>query len=142
MVNGQAPAMKTTFAIEKAISETGMDYGNTMYSIRRYARRNEVMHSMVSVFIKNCQWEALALQISRDIKDLPSVFGDTEYKNMRQVLHSMRDRYFLSVENPAEPILTDLAVKRWMDRQREMRQKPVNRQRDEKGQESEANEER
>ena len=52
MINGQAPAMKTILVIEKAISETGMNYDNVMYSIRRYARRNEVMHSMISVYIK------------------------------------------------------------------------------------------
>ena len=70
MTNGQAPPMKATLAIENALRETGIDYENTLYSIRRYANRHKAMHSMVSVHIKNCNWNALALQISRDIKDL------------------------------------------------------------------------
>ena len=112
LMNGQAPPMKATLAIENAIRETGMDYDNTLYSIRSYANRNEVMHSMVSVFIKNCNWDALALQMSRDIKDLPRVFGHREYEDMRQVLLSLRDRYFTNINNPSKPELTALAMER------------------------------
>ena len=132
MMNGRAPPMKTTLAIENAISETGMDYDNTLYSIRRYVSRNEAMHSMINVYITKCDWNALALQISRDIKDLPHVFGGEEYKNMLQVLRSMRERYFISIENPSEPALTELAIREWVRRQAEIKEKRFNRQKDER----------
>ena len=128
MMNGRAPPMKTTLAIENAISETGMDYDNTLYSIRRYVSRNEAMHSMINVHITKCDWNALALQMSRDIKDLPHVFGGEEYKNMSQVLREMRDRYFIGIENPSEPALTELAIQLWVRRQAEINQKRINRE--------------
>ena len=77
-----------------------MDLDNVFYSIRRYAKRNQVMHSMVGVYIKNCDFNPLAMQLSRDIKDVRHIFGDTEYKNMMQVLHATRDRYFTGIDNP------------------------------------------
>lgn len=71
------------------------------------------------------------------LKDLPHVFGDEEYKNMMQVLHATRDRYFTSIDNPLEPGLTELAMERWVGHQRGISQKIANRQRDEKEEEAE-----
>ena len=59
--------METALAIENAARHIGMDYDNVLYSIRRCADRNEAMHSMVSVYTKNYDFNPLALQLSRDI---------------------------------------------------------------------------
>ena len=134
MMNRRAPPMKTVLTIENAISGTGMGYDNTLYSIRSYVARNEAMHSMISLYIQNCDWNALALQLSRDIKDLPHVFGGEEYKHMLRVLHSVRDRYFIGIENPEEPALTALAIRSWVRRQADINRKRIDRQKDEKEQ--------
>ncbi|KAL2048022.1 hypothetical protein ABVK25_011118 [Lepraria finkii] len=97
------PDRPTIEAIKKACTELGLNYENTRFAIRWYSRRNEVMHSKVGIYIQQCDWNALATQLWRDIRDLPNVFGDEEYRHMHKALDKIKDRYFDKLD-PEKPV--------------------------------------
>ena len=105
------PSMTCTDAIQNASEELGLDLNITHYAIRQYARRNELMHCRVSLYIKNCDWKPLAIQLHKDIQGLPGIFGPEEHKHMLAVLELIRDRYFFDFTNPWNPIESDEAVR-------------------------------
>jgi len=88
------PDDPTTQAIHRACIALDLDYENTRYSIERYADRNQTMHCMVGVWIKDSNWTALGAQLQKDLRDLPNVMGGQEQSQMRLVLESISERYF------------------------------------------------
>ena len=83
-----------------------------VYSIRVYAQRNESTQCVIGVSIQNQNWHALAQQLAKDIRDLSGVFGERERKYMSRVLKGVKDRFFLSMDNPSRPVLSYEALRR------------------------------
>ena len=100
---GPYPLQPIVRAVENACDGLGFHITNTRFIIKRYAQRNESMHSKVGHYIQQCDWVPLAGQLWSDLRELPSVFGEEEYEQMKQVLEDVRDRYF-DVLDPIEPV--------------------------------------
>lgn len=92
------PDSPTTDAIRKACNELGLDFENTKYSIHWYTQRNEKVHCMVDIFIKECEWDALGVRLLKDLKDLPNVVGTREQEQMGKVLENIKTRYFYRLD--------------------------------------------
>lgn len=88
------PDDHTTQAIHKACIALELDYENTRYSIKWYSKRNEHMHCNIAIHINDCNWDALGIQLRKDLNDLPKIMGDSDYEQMRLVLTSIAERYF------------------------------------------------
>ncbi|KAK3176585.1 hypothetical protein OEA41_007908 [Lepraria neglecta] len=106
---GVAPEQPTIDAIEKACNELKLDHDNTRFSIRWYSHRNEEMHCKVNIHIQQCDWNALATQLWKDIRELPNVFGDEEYRHMQKALDTIKDRYFAELD-PVNPTHSEKAL--------------------------------
>lgn len=122
------PDTPTITSIRSACYECKMGEENAFYAIRIYARGNQLMHCMIGVYIKNLEWHALARQLAKDFRDLPLAFGRKEAVFMLRVLKRVRDRFFLSIDNPDKPVLSREAIKRASQRTA----KEENRRRDER----------
>ena len=119
---GVYPEQPTVRAVEKACVELGLSIDNTRFAIRRYAQRNEAMHSKVGFHIQQCDWPQLAVQLWTDLRELPRIFGDEEYREMKKILEHVRDRYFLSL-HPIEPVPSARASELTMARHEKLRRR-------------------
>ena len=104
------PDLPTINAIAKACTELRLDHENTRFAIRWYSQRNEEMHCKANVYIQQCDWNALATQLWKDIRELPNVFGDEEYRQMQTALGVIKDRYFDKLD-PVSPVPSEKAEK-------------------------------
>ena len=129
---GSAPVMEMTTAVNNASHAIGTDLENILYAIRLYATRKEKMHSKVSVHIKECDWQKLVVQLYRDIHELKNVFGDEEYKKMSKALNTIKERYFLSLDDPYIIIESPEANGRAYRRKAEIIAKELRRQENER----------
>ena len=69
------PHTPKTNALIRTCQETDYNEENARYSIKMYGKRNQIMHSNVSQYIKDLKFDFLALQVGRDLKEVTSVFG-------------------------------------------------------------------
>ena len=104
-----SPDQPTVHAIDKACTELRVDHENTRFAIRWYSQRNEEMHCKVNIHIQQCDWNALAIQLWKDIRELPNVFGDEEYRHMQKALDVIKDRYFDKLD-PVSPVPSEKAA--------------------------------
>ena len=107
------PGRPTIHAIDKACTELKLDLENTLFTIRWYSQRNEEMHCKVNIHIQQCDWNALATQLWKDIRELPNVFGDEEYRHMQKVLDVIKDRYFEKLD-PTSPVISEKAIELYL----------------------------
>lgn len=119
---GISPRQLTVRAVEAACVELDLSIDNTRSAIKRYAQRNEAMHSKVGFHIQQCDWRQLAIQLWTDLRDLPNVFGDEEYGQMKEILEHVRDRYFDSL-HPIEPVPSARASELTMARHEKLRRR-------------------
>ena len=117
-----APDQPTFNAIGKACTELKLDHENTLFTIRWYSHRNEEMHCKVNIHIQQCDWNALATQLWKDIGELPNVFGDEEYRHMQKALDVIKDRYFEKLD-PVSPVLSKKATELTVARDQKARNK-------------------
>ena len=116
------PDRPTIHAIDKACTELRLDHENTFFAIRWYSHRNEEMHCKVNIHIQQCDWNALAIQLWKDIRELPNVFGDEEYRHMQKALGVIKDRYFEKLD-PVSPVMSGKAIKLTVGKMQKARNK-------------------
>ncbi|KAI4149052.1 MAG: hypothetical protein L6R39_002620 [Caloplaca ligustica] len=105
--------MSTT--ISCACGVLGLDYDNVRYCIEWYAARNDRAHSGVPFYIKNCDWIKLGRQLWQDLKEVPSVFGESDQRRMTKALEDMRDKFFFELTATSQvptKLAQDLMVKK------------------------------
>ncbi len=119
---GPYPLQPTVRAVEYACEALGLHIYNTRFTIKRYAERNDIMHSKVRRYIQQCDWAPLAAQLWEDLRELPCVFGEEEYEQMKQVLEQVRDRYFV-VLDPMKPVPSARASELNMARHEKLRRR-------------------
>ena len=112
------PDTSMSSAIRIACHEAHVNHTNALHAIKMYTRRNRMMHCSISNYIKESQYEKLAIQLDRDIKDVPYVFGEKERDQMLAVLEYIRDLYFDDLEDPESPILSEKAIRRLEERRK------------------------
>ena len=61
------------------------------------------MHSKIGYHIQQCDWPQLVVQLWTDLRELPKIFNDEEYREMKEILGNVRDRYFDCLY-PIEPV--------------------------------------
>ena len=126
-----SPDLPTINAIAKVCTELRLDHENTRFAIRWYSQRNEEMHCKVNVYIQQCDWNALAPQLWKDIRELPNVFGDEEYRHMQKALDMIKDRYFDELD-PVSPVPSEkadeLSLAKWQKARNRLGQKGKARQ--------------
>ena len=118
---GKSPQQDTIRAVEEACVELGLSIDNTRFAIRRYAQRKTI-HSKVGYHIQQCDWKQLAVQLWTDLRELPKIFGDEEYGQMKEILEQVRDRYFLSL-HPINPVPSAKASKLTLARHDKLRRR-------------------
>ncbi|KAL8693259.1 MAG: hypothetical protein Q9224_003787 [Gallowayella concinna] len=91
---GAKPPVPLTDAICAATSRLKIDWRNIFDAIEWYAERNKAMHDSVLWYIKNCEWETLAVQLARDLREVPTIFGSEDRDKMVKVIEEIRDRFF------------------------------------------------
>ncbi|KAI4247238.1 MAG: hypothetical protein L6R40_001581 [Gallowayella cf. fulva] len=82
------PMTKTIF---QACDTLGIHYDSIWYAIEWYANRNA---GVVPFYIQRCDWENLGIQLWKDLRDVPSIFGDNDKMMMTKTLECIRDKYF------------------------------------------------
>lgn len=78
-VAGPPVDQSTTTAITTACQILELDFNNVLVTIKWYAERNDNLHSMIGIYIANCDWQASGVQLWRDICNIPTCFGQEEY---------------------------------------------------------------
>lgn len=70
---GADPKKGVQGAVIDICYDNDWDVERMLWVIQQYGSRNELMHNNCDVFIQKKQWTRLAVQIHRDLKDLPNV---------------------------------------------------------------------
>ncbi|KAG7004540.1 hypothetical protein G7Y79_00024g054900 [Physcia stellaris] len=102
-------------------------------AIRTACHEAQINHTnaLISHYIKEGLFEKLALQIDRDIKDVPYVFGKKERDQMLAVLKYIRDLFFDDIKDPESPILSEEAMRRLAEKREKRRRAQSNERREE-----------
>ena len=111
-------------AIRIACHEAHINHTDALHAIKMYTRRNKMMHCSIGYYIKDSQYDKLTIQLDRDIKDVPHVFGKRKRDQMLAVLKSIRDLFFDDMNDPENSVLSEEAI-RCLDERRKKRLRAI-----------------
>jgi hypothetical protein len=119
------PSTETTDAVYLGCTELGLNPELTLWAIRQYARRNEMMHCSLDDLIKDQSYSEVAIQLARDRDELPRIVPLEECEtenNMRTIIEALIQEWFDTSEN-SEKAQAWLATKELKDYSKMLRAK-------------------
>ncbi|KAI9764297.1 MAG: hypothetical protein M1840_008588 [Geoglossum simile] len=100
------PSTKTTDAVYLGCTDLGLDPQLTLWAIRQYAERNNMMHASIDNYIKDQKYAIVASQLAQDLAELPKIVPPEEGEmesNMRTIIEALIREWFDTSDNPNEP---------------------------------------
>ena len=97
------PSTQTTDAVYLGCTELGLNPELTVWAIRRYASRNNMVHCSLDDDIKDQNYSKIALQLARDREELPRIVPLEEREtenNMRTIINTLIEDWFDTSDNP------------------------------------------
>ncbi len=121
---GDIPASDTStlIALYAACKALNIDEERVLWTIERYAERNELMHTSVSELIQDADWPSLANLIYVDRKELEMVIPKEmsgDIRHMTGILDSLKEEYFeIEEDDQGEPRMWTRSQRAKQERQK------------------------
>lgn len=113
--------------VDIACDFLNLDPQHMVWLIKEWGDRNRKVHNRIREHIENCQWNLLADQLCRDLKELANVEVDKdELAKYEEVMVHIRERYFI-VYNRDDPrfwFANDRAKKKSKDLATKLKENP------------------
>ncbi|KAI9767956.1 MAG: hypothetical protein M1840_005268 [Geoglossum simile] len=119
------PSTKTTDAVHLGCTDLGLNPKLTLWAIRQYAERNDMMHASLDNHIKARGYAVVASRLAQDLAELPKVVPPEEDEmetNMRTIIEALIQEWFDTSDEPDNPAAW-LATKELRDYSKLMRDK-------------------
>ncbi|KAI9773397.1 MAG: hypothetical protein M1840_007612 [Geoglossum simile] len=100
------PPTKTTDAVYLGCADLGLNPRLTLWAIRQYGERNNMMHASLDNYIKGRDFAAVASRLAQDLAELPKIVPPEEEEmetNMQTIIEALIQEWFDTSEDPDVP---------------------------------------